>query len=153
MVLHHRFQDFKLEAVPKKEYGLFHSNDSYIVLNSTNSGWDVHFWLGETASQDETGTAAIKTVEIDQALHGLPVQYREVQNHESPLFLSYFPNGIRYLAGGYESGFHHVEDEFKNWKPRLFHCKGKRNIRCYQVNTECKIYSACYCDVVLCLKR
>ncbi|KAK6021195.1 hypothetical protein OSTOST_13143, partial [Ostertagia ostertagi] len=102
-------------------------------FKSSNSGWNVHFWLGETSSQDEVGSAAIKTVEIDQALNGLPVQYREVQAHESPLFLSYFPNGVRYIAGGYESGFHHVEDKFKDWKPRLFHCKGKRNVRCHQV--------------------
>ncbi|PIO69187.1 gelsolin repeat protein [Teladorsagia circumcincta] len=38
----------------------------------------------------------------------------------------------RYMAGGYESGFHHVEDKFKDWKPKLFHCKGKRNVRCHQ---------------------
>ncbi|VDO75184.1 unnamed protein product, partial [Haemonchus placei] len=131
----HYFQEFTLEAVPKNQYGLFYSDDTYIVLNSTDSGWDVHFWIGKTASQDERGTAAIKTVEIDQALNGLPVQHREVQNHESPLFISYFPNGIRYLAGGYKTGFHHVEEEnFEDWQPRLFHCKGKRNVRCYQVN-------------------
>ncbi|XGW35638.1 hypothetical protein V3C99_019107, partial [Haemonchus contortus] len=128
-----RVKEFKLEPVPKSEYGQFYSNDTYIVLNSTYSGWDVHFWLGETASLDEVGTAAIKAVEIDQALGGIPVQYREVQYHESSLFLSYFPSGIRYMDGGYESGFHHVEDKFKNWEPRLFHCKGKRNVRCYQV--------------------
>lgn len=104
------------------------------------------------------GTAAIKTVEMDQALAGLPVQHREIQSHESSLFLSYFPDGIRYsaiyankkgtmknlkkwwkihryLSGGYESGYHHVEDMLKDWKPRLFHCKGKRNVRCTQVRT------------------
>uniref|UniRef100_A0A7I4Z068 Gelsolin repeat protein n=1 Tax=Haemonchus contortus TaxID=6289 RepID=A0A7I4Z068_HAECO len=132
-----RIKEFTLEAVPKNQYGLFYSDDTYIVLNSTDSGWDVHFWIGKTASQDERGTAAIKTVEIDQALNGLPVQHREVQNHESPLFISYFPNGIRYLAGGYKTGFHHVEEEnFEDWQPRLFHCKGKRNVRCYQVPLE-----------------
>lgn len=55
----------------------------------------MHFWLGKDATIDEIGTAAMKAVEIDQALSGLPVQYREVQNYESSLFISYFPVGIR----------------------------------------------------------
>ncbi|VDM72114.1 unnamed protein product [Strongylus vulgaris] len=95
--------------------------------------WDLHFWLGENATTDEMGTAAITAVEIDDALGGHPVQHREVQKHESSLFLSYFPYGIRYLNGGYDSGYHHVEDIFDNFEPRLYHCKGKRNVRCSQV--------------------
>jgi gelsolin len=42
-------------------------------------------------------------------LHGLPVQYREVQGHESKLFLSYFPHFIL-MKGGVDSGFHHVSE-------------------------------------------
>nr|AAL91106.1 gelsolin [Brugia malayi] len=74
---------------------------------------------------NEQGAAAIITVEIDDALNGLPVQYREVQGHESSLFLSYFKDGIRYLKGGVASGFTHVTDKYENWRPKLFQCKGK----------------------------
>ncbi|VDP43532.1 unnamed protein product [Heligmosomoides polygyrus] len=126
-------ENFRLEEVPLKEYGQFYSGDTYVVLNSKHGEWNVHFWLGKDATIDEIGTAAMKAVEIDQALSGLPVQYREVQNYESSLFISYFPVGIRYITGGYDSGFHSVEDIFKNWKPLLFRCKGKRNVRCTQV--------------------
>uniref|UniRef100_A0A915CLX7 Gelsolin-like domain-containing protein n=1 Tax=Ditylenchus dipsaci TaxID=166011 RepID=A0A915CLX7_9BILA len=129
-----RIKKFALEDVPKEQYGNFYAGDSYIVLHTKNKGeWDVHFWLGKDTTQDEMGTAAIKTVELDDSLGGLPVQYRELQDHESPLFLSYFKDGIKYLHGGNATGFNHVTDPYDNFKPILFHCKGKRNVRCTQV--------------------
>jgi len=93
--------------------------------------WDVHFWLGTYTSQDEAGTAAYKTVELDDLLGGAPVQHREVQGYESDLFLSYFHNQIHLLDGGVESGFHHVKPE--EYKPRLLHLKGKKKVRVSQV--------------------
>uniref|UniRef100_A0A914MH67 Gelsolin-like domain-containing protein n=1 Tax=Meloidogyne incognita TaxID=6306 RepID=A0A914MH67_MELIC len=129
-----RINKFALEDMPKEQYGNFYSGDSYIVLNTKNIGeWDVHFWLGRNTSQDEMGTAAIKTVELDDSLNGLPVQYRELQDHESALFLSYFKDGIKYLEGGVSTGFKHVVDAYDKWTPKLFQCKGKRNVRCTQV--------------------
>jgi len=87
--------------------------------------------LGEHTTQDEAGTAAYKTVELDDLLRGAPVQHREVQGHESDLFLSYFKNQIKILKGGVDSGFKHVKPE--EYKPRLLHLKGKRKVRVTQV--------------------
>jgi len=87
--------------------------------------------LGDDTTQDEAGTAAYKTVELDDALKGAPVQHREVQGFESGLFLSYFKTPIRLLEGGVESGFHHVKPE--EYKPRLLQIKGKKKVRVSQV--------------------
>ncbi|KAI6173462.1 Gelsolin-like protein 1 [Aphelenchoides besseyi] len=130
-----RVKKFDLEVVPKEQFGNFYTGDSYIVLNTkTNDSFDLHFWLGSETTQDEAGSAAIFSVALDDSLGGIPVQYREVQNHESALFLSYFKSGITYLQGGHATGFNHVVDNYENWKPRLFQCKGKRNVRCVQVD-------------------
>jgi gelsolin len=126
------------------EIGTFYSDDSFIVLNTYTKKdtadklyHDVHFWLGETTSQDEAGTAAYKTVELDDVLGGAPVQHREVQGKESKLFLSYFQaKGIKILSGGVASGFNHVKPE--EFVPRLLWIKGKKNVRVTQVPLEAK---------------
>jgi gelsolin len=133
-----RIEKFQVKSWPKDQYGSFYSGDSYIVLNTyiKKGGnalqWDVHFWLGKFTSQDEAGTAAYKTVELDDLLGGAPVQHREVQGHESDLFLSYFKNEIKILEGGVDSGFKHVAPE--KYNPRLLHLKGKKKVRVTQVD-------------------
>jgi gelsolin len=137
-----RIEKFTVQHVPKDTYGTFYSGDSYIILNtykkkdSPKIRWDVHFWLGKFTTQDEAGTAAYKTVELDDLLGGEPVQHREVQGHESDLFLSYFKNEIKILEGGVDSGFRHVEPE--KYTPRLLHLKGKKKVRVTQVDKSHK---------------
>jgi len=111
-----RIEKFHVVEWPKNKLGSFYDGDSYLVLNTYKKtpdaqalSYDLHFWLGENTSQDEAGTAAYKTVELDDHLHGVPVQYREVQACESARFLSYFPHFVC-LRGGVATGFHHVTD-------------------------------------------
>lgn len=118
--------------------GLFYQGDSFILLNtykkdpkSEKLDYDIHFWLGKESSQDERGVAAYKTVELDDLLGQVPVQHRETQDFESKLFLSYFPKGIIVQEGGIASGFIHVESP--NYKPRLLHVKGKKNVKAVPV--------------------
>jgi len=133
-----RVEKFTIQSWPQDQYGKFYNGDSFIVLRTYKSGnalrWDVHFWLGENTTQDEAGTAAYKTVELDTQLGGLAVQHREVQDYESPLFLSYFKPMIQILRGGIESGFTHVESPEKTHRKRLLHLKGKKNIRTTEVS-------------------
>jgi gelsolin len=135
-----RIEQFKV-VKSKTPAGHFYSDDSYIVLhtqldkvNPNKLRRDIYFWLGRTTSQDEMGTAAYKTVELDDFLGGEPVQHREVQDHESEDFVNLFPGGIRILEGGVASGFKQVKPE--EYKPRLLHIKGRKIPRITQVPTE-----------------
>ena len=121
----------KVTSWPQHEYGKFFSGDSYILLNtykpdpdSEALAYDVHFWIGKYSTQDEYGTAAYKTVELDTYLDDAAVQHREVQGKESKLFLSYFPKGITIMEGGADSGFNVVKPE--EYKPRLLHFSRKK---------------------------
>ncbi|ODM95069.1 Gelsolin, cytoplasmic [Orchesella cincta] len=105
-------------------------------LNSGAFEWNIHFWLGKDTSQDEKGTAAIKSVELDDLLGGSPVQHRETQEYESNQFHSLFKGGIRYVPGGVKSGFKHYDPE--SAPPRLFCVKGKRNVRVREVEVSVK---------------
>jgi len=135
--------DFGVKRWPVENYGEFYTGDSYIALNTYRAkdpltgkdtdklAWDVHFWLGNESSQDEIGVAAYKTVELDDLLDDGPVQHREIQGHESPLFQSYFKE-IRYMEGGIASGFRNVKPE--EYVPRMFQIKRtKKTVRAWPV--------------------
>jgi hypothetical protein len=102
--------------------------------------YDAYFWLGTETSQDEAGVAAYKTVELDDYLGGKAVHHREVQHHESEMFLAIWKGGIEYEEGGIDSGFRHVERDV--YKTRLLHLKGRRNVRCTQVEVSFKSLNA-----------
>merc|ERR1719277_2157932 len=124
-----RVNNFQIESWPEEDYGEFYNGDSYIILNTYKDDdteallHDVHFWIGKNSSQDEYGTAAYKTVELDTFLDDVPVQHREVQGHESAKFKSYFST-ITILKGGAASGFRHVTPE--TYEKRLLHISGTK---------------------------
>ncbi|KAI5560544.1 hypothetical protein BDE02_16G054100 [Populus trichocarpa] len=131
-----RIENFQPVPLPKSDHGKFYMGDSYIVLQtSPGKGGaylcDIHFWIGKDTSQDEAGTAAIKTVELDAVLGGRAVQHRELQGHESDKFLSYFKPCIIPLEGGVATGFKKFEEEA--FEIRLYVCRGKRVVRLKQV--------------------
>ncbi|XP_073305104.1 villin-4-like [Primulina huaijiensis] len=131
-----RIENFNPVAIPKSSHGKFFTGDSYVILKTTTTKngalrHDIHYWLGKDTSQDEAGTAAIKTVELDAALGGRAVQYREVQGHETEKFLSFFKPCIIPQEGGVASGFNHVVAEAH--QTRLFECKGKHVVHVKEV--------------------
>ncbi|TDL22195.1 fragmin60 [Rickenella mellea] len=135
-----RIEKFHVVDWPKDRFGRFYSGDSYIVLHtyklkpdSENLSFDLHFWLGEQTSQDEAGTAAYKTVELDDHLNGKPIQYREVQGSESGRFLSYFPK-FTVLQGGVSTGFHHVSSPPPENVFRLYHIGAPSQLNAHSVH-------------------
>ncbi|KAK0648690.1 gelsolin [Cercophora newfieldiana] len=114
-----RIENFTVVPIPKDSYGHFFEGDSYIILHTeeieSQTGenkliHDIFFWLGAHTSQDEAGTAAYKTVELDEFLHGAATQHRELQGCPSDDFLALFPR-LTVRRGGVASGFRHVEEE------------------------------------------
>jgi len=142
-----RVKNLALVPLPSAEYGKFHTGDAYVVYSAALPGAsggpgpqargragplkiNIHFWLGDEASVDERTVAAVKTVELDMCLGGSPVQHRETQGQESRAFRAYFPDGIRTMSGGVDSGLRHVTEDFS---PALYQVKGKRNVNILQL--------------------
>lgn len=122
-----RIEAFNVKVWPKQ--GVFHKGDSYIVLWSRKRKpteeallHDVYFWIGSGSTQDEYGTAAYKTVELDDFLKGAAVQHREVEGGESGEFLALFKT-MTVVKGGVDSGFNHV-DKDAPFAPRVLRVKG-----------------------------
>ncbi|CAI9621768.1 unnamed protein product [Staurois parvus] len=125
-----------LVLVPQKAHGNFFEGDCYLLLYTKKSGnnllYDIHYWIGNDSSQDEQGSAAIYTIQLDDYLGGGPVQHREVQGYESESFKGYFKQGVIYKKGGVASGMKHVDTNTYDVK-RLLHVKGKRNVTATEV--------------------
>ncbi|KAG5098232.1 hypothetical protein JHK82_048086 [Glycine max] len=79
---------------------------------------DILYWLVKDTSQ---------IVELDAALRGRVIQYREVQGHETEKFLSYFKPCIIPQQGGAASGFKHDEAEEHKTTSKIFQFNGSNS--------------------------
>lgn len=134
----------ELVQVPEKSYGSFFEGDCYMLLFTQKVGnslsYNIHYWIGSQSTQDEQGSAAIYTVQLDEFLGSSPVQYREVQDHESDTFKGYFKQGIIYKKGGVASGMRHTETNTYDVK-RLLHVKGKKRVIAKEVEMSWKSFN------------
>ncbi|KAK3559848.1 hypothetical protein QTP86_021432, partial [Hemibagrus guttatus] len=140
----------KLKAVPlaASEVGAFYNGDSYLVLqNRGEEGADLHMWIGEKSTRDEQVACAMLATQLDNFLGGDPVQHRQVQGYESPEFMNLFPRGISYKEGGVESGFRKQQSGSGPVK-RLYHIKGKRNIRAKEVELNWSSFNKGDCFIL-----
>ncbi|KAJ9589746.1 hypothetical protein L9F63_017048 [Diploptera punctata] len=104
-----RIEHFKLVQVPDNMQGIFFAGDCYVVkymyLVNGRENCLIYYWLGIHSSTDEQGTAALKTVELDDELGGAAVQVRVVQGKEPPHFLTIFDGRMIVFRGGKASAF------------------------------------------------
>ncbi|XP_075070146.1 scinderin-like [Mixophyes fleayi] len=146
-----RIEKLDLAPVPEELYGNFYVGDAYLVLHTIVKNnvkyYDLHYWLGKECSQDESTSAAIFTVQLDDFLGGKPIQYRELQGYESSAFLGNFKDGIKYKAGGVASGFTHVVTNDLSAK-RLLHIKGRRVIRATEVPLNWSSFNSGDCFII-----
>ncbi|GAB1598635.1 villin-1-like [Argonauta hians] len=114
--------------------GKFLKGDSYLIVKLKADGGHtsryIHFWLGSETTQDEAAFAAMKAAELDDYFNGQAVMFREVENYESKLFLSYFPF-VTYESGGYLYDLYSIKQYYEE---KLWHVKGKRNAKLNQVS-------------------
>lgn len=134
----------ELVQVPEKSYGSFFEGDCYVLLFTQKVGnslsYNIHYWIGSQSTQDEQGSAAIYTVQLDEFLGSSPVQYREVQDHESDTFKGYFKQGIIYKKGGVASGMRRTETNTYDVK-RLLHVKGNKRVIAKEVEMSWKSFN------------
>ena len=97
-------------------------------------------------AREQAGTAAIKAVELDEALGGSPVQRREVQGSESPEFAACF-KAIEYRKGGVESGLKSAKAATAH-EARLLQLKGARYVRVFPVPLAAASLNAGDCFVL-----
>ncbi|XP_035243065.1 advillin [Anguilla anguilla] len=139
-----RIEKMELVQVPEKSHGNFFEGDCYVLLSTNkvgiSSSQHIHYWIGSQASQDEQGAAALYTVQLDEYLGCVPIQHREVQNHESDRFRGYFKQGVIYKKGGISSGMKHTETNSYDIK-RLLHVKGKKRVTAMEVELSWKSFN------------
>ncbi|KAL7584243.1 hypothetical protein Lser_V15G45496 [Lactuca serriola] len=87
--------------------------------------YNIHFWLGKDANQDEARAAAVRAVERDSVLGNRAVEYRELQVKT--------PEEEEEKEKEDEEEDGEEKEEKEKPEPRLYTCKGKRVVRLKQV--------------------
>lgn len=141
-----RVENFELVPVEAKNYGKFYGGDCYVILYTYGTGgtenYLIYYWMGSHSSQDEQGTAALKTVELDDKLGGRPVQVRIVQGKEPPHFMAIFGGRMIVYSGGKASKFDGVDSQGKDHgETYLLQVRGTSQYNSKAIQVECRAAS------------
>ncbi|XP_050237868.1 villin-1 [Mercurialis annua] len=129
-------QNLRLLPLPKSLHGKFYSGNAFVVLNTVllKNGpphHDIHYWIGNNATQVDSALASDKALELDAALGSCTVQYREVQGQETVKFLSYFKPCVLPTEGVYSSQSGKLNGD--SYKVTLLRCKGDHAVSVKEV--------------------
>lgn len=142
----YRVKDFDLHEVDSKDYGTFFTGDCYLIVYKSKNTAIVYYWIGNEASVDERGTAALKTIEIDdKQFNGSAVQIRVVEGKEPPHFTALFDGKMVVFKGGFQSGFRQTDqdsdNEMANGNNYLLQVRGTNKYVTRAIEVECKASS------------
>ncbi|XP_074639020.1 gelsolin-like protein 1 isoform X1 [Acropora palmata] len=96
--------------------GKFFSDDVYIVLNCTKNNaisYDIHCWVGKQASEKLYENGLHNAMALDEAMEGISLVHREVQDFESKRFTNYFDDFTVLKGGSDESVDCNLHSQYK----------------------------------------
>lgn len=135
-------ENFLPNKIEDVAHGKFYEGDCYIVLKTLlddngQLGWEIYFWIGQTATLDKRACAAIHAVNLRNYLGARCRTIREEQADESEEFLALFDTELSYIAGGRTStGFFTVEDVIHVVRLYRVHSSGAASIHLEPVPVE-----------------
>ncbi|PRP86643.1 hypothetical protein PROFUN_05122 [Planoprotostelium fungivorum] len=132
-----RVENGKVVEWPQDKHGQFHVGDSYLILYTEYHPEARHFiyqWIGNESTSNEIEAVYAKSAELEKAVGGEVSSSSQLQDRESPSFLSLFNNNaIIYLEGGFDSTDWRDIAGDSSQGTRLLHIKGhKDNIRVHR---------------------
>lgn len=93
-------QSGSLRQVPDTSHGFFHEGNVYLILHVNNSTEkSLHYWIGALACETDIKFVEGKAHDLDKIILTAERFSREIQNYESSVFMSLFPDGVVYIEG------------------------------------------------------
>ncbi|GAB4859960.1 actin filament capping [Ancistrocladus abbreviatus] len=129
-------ENLQLVPVPKSSQGKFFSGSAYLVLHTAflkdgTAQHDIHYWIGNHATEVDSAMASDKALELDMTLGSCTVQYKEIQGQETEKFLSYFKPCVIPVEGVFSSRTE--QSDCATYKVSLLACKGDHAVSVKEV--------------------
>nr|AAO63152.1 gelsolin [Anableps anableps] len=130
-----RVEKMDLAPVPSKLYGDFYTGDAYIILYTTPApSYNVHSWIGDEATKDESGAAAIFITQLDGHLGGgcSAIQRSSKTKSHSPFRVT-SSLGIKVQERWSRLRLQACCDQRHECEAPCLHVKGRRTVRATEV--------------------